>query len=62
MKHEIEVTITPEGKIVSEVRGVKGPSCTPLVEWLKELGHVTEDRKTPDYHKPNQIVSTTRRG
>ena len=58
-KHELIIDITPDGKVIGEVKGVEGASCAPLSEWLDELGAVLEDRKTPDYHKrAKQTVKT----
>lgn len=58
-KHELIIDITPEGKVIGEVKGVEGASCAPLSEWLDELGAVLEDRKTPNYHKQaKQTIST----
>jgi len=55
--HEIHITITPEGKIIGEVKGVEGPHCAPLSEWLNELGALEQDRQTPDYRKqPKQVL------
>lgn len=59
--HTIQITITSEGKIVGEVKGVQGPHCAPLSAWLDELGKVVEDRSTPDYHRRgSQTVQTGR--
>lgn len=59
--HTIVITVQPDGKVVGEVKGVQGPSCTTLSAWLDELGEVEEDRHTPDYHRrPAQTVRTGR--
>lgn len=50
--HVIEIQILPDGQITGQIQGVAGPSCTSLTAWLDELGNVIEDRKTPDYYKP----------
>lgn len=54
MPEYIEITIDEDGQIESEVHGVLGPDCERLVDWLDELGHVAETRRTPDYHRQQQ--------
>ena len=49
--HTIEITITPDGEIIGEVKGTQGPSCTSLTAWLDEIGEVTVDKHTPDWYK-----------
>lgn len=47
----VEVTISNEGEIESEVHGVMGPECEQLVGWIEELGETVEHHHTPDYHR-----------
>jgi hypothetical protein len=55
--HTIIIEIQPDGKITGTVVGVSGPACAPLSAWLDELGHVEDDRQTPDYRQqPAQTV------
>lgn len=55
--HVIEIEIGPDGKIRGEVKGIAGPHCAPLSAWLDELGHLEDDRQTPDYRKqPSQTI------
>jgi hypothetical protein len=59
--HTLEIEITPEGKIVSIVKGVAGPNCSKLTAWLDELGEVEVDRHTPDFYKSaNQNLNVKR--
>ena len=54
--HSIEIEITPDGEIKSEVKGVAGADCAALCHWLDELRAVAEDTNTPDFHKKPQAV------
>jgi hypothetical protein len=55
--HEIHISIGPDGKITSEVKGVAGPSCAGLSKWLDDMGKVEEDSMTADFRKtPQQTV------
>ena len=57
--HKIEVEISEEGVISSEVKGVEGIACEEISKWLDSLGDVTHDSKTSDYHKkPKQHIKT----
>lgn len=50
-KTRIEVVIDSDGNLKSTVLGVDGPACEVISEFLKELGQVVTDKKTPDYYK-----------
>jgi len=58
----IEITINEEGEIESEVKGVLGPDCEGLADWLAELGDVVEHRRTPDYHRRQTRVARAKVG
>lgn len=58
-KHEIILTIAPDGSFTSEVKGVKGPRCSDLTKWVKSLGIVTEDKSTDDFFKQDGQGITT---
>lgn len=47
---EVEVTISPEGKVTMHVRGVQGRSCLRETQALVELlgGDVEEQELTPE--------------
>jgi len=49
--HKIEVVIDKDGNVHAEVKGVEGSVCELISAFLKDMGTVTEDRKTPDYQK-----------
>ena len=48
---EIDVTITQEGRLSVEIRGVKGPKCLELTKALEEAlgGEILERRKTYEF-------------
>ena len=56
--HVIEVEILPDGQINGTVKGVTGPDCTTLSAWLDEIGKVTVDLHTADFHKPKKVITT----
>ena len=52
MKQELEITITPEGETVIEVKGVKGNDCLKLTKSIEEeLGSVKERKLKSDYYQ-----------
>jgi len=48
---ELEIAITPDGRLSVEVHGVKGPRCLELTEELEEAlgGEIVERRHTFEY-------------
>ncbi len=54
LPHSIIIDITPEGQIKSTVKGVKGPACGKLTEWLDQLGKVETTTPTPEYYQAAQ--------
>jgi len=60
MPQTIEITITEDGEIQSKVKGVLGPDCEGILDFLEELGDVVEHRRTSDYYR-RQTTGTGRR-
>ena len=51
MSQELQIVISPEGKVQIEVQGVKGPGCTELTRFLEEaLGTVDERTFKAEYY------------
>lgn len=51
MKPEVQITISPDGEIQVEAKGIRGKGCEALTEaFEKGLGTVTGDKKKPEYH------------
>jgi len=53
----IDITITEDGEIESEVFGTVGPECDQVTAFLEELGEATEERK-PEYYRRQQATLT----
>lgn len=52
MAEKIVVIIPQKGEITFEGKGFKGKACLTEVESvMKSLGTVTDQQKTPDYHR-----------
>lgn len=48
---ELEIVITPQGKIEIEVKGVQGPGCKDLTRALENaLGEVDARELKPEYY------------
>lgn len=48
---ELEIVITPQGKIEIEVKGVQGPGCKELTRALEDaLGEVDARELKPEYY------------
>jgi hypothetical protein len=51
---ELEIVITPQGKIEIEVKGVQGPGCKDLTRALENaLGEVDERELKAEYYASN---------
>lgn len=52
---ELEIVITPQGKVEIEVKGVQGPGCKDLTRALEDaLGAVDERELKPEYYASTQ--------
>ena len=49
-REEIEIEITPDGRIQYTVKGVKGSACESISELLERLGQVERAEKTSEYY------------
>jgi hypothetical protein len=49
---ELVVTISPDGEVTVEARGVEGPACAELLRPFDEaLGAVRDRRRKPEYYR-----------
>jgi hypothetical protein len=61
-KGYIEIEITEEGEIVSEVKGVLGADCEGLTDFLDEMGEVVEHRRTADFYRQQRATRRVQAG
>jgi hypothetical protein len=60
-KQELEIVISPDGKVSFTVKGVKGSSCVDETKFLEQAlgGEVTEQQKTSEFYEGSEgYVST----
>ena len=51
-RHELKISISPEGEVMIEVEGVKGKQCLAITEDLeKELGIVLNREKKSEFYQ-----------
>lgn len=55
-KHEIEISILPDGRIEYTVKGIKGRKCEDIADLLKTLGQVEHEENTGEYYEKGQDV------
>jgi hypothetical protein len=59
-KHEITVTIAPDGTVQLETRGLTGESCLDETKELERaLGRVERRTKTSEYYQQRGTVTGT---
>ena len=55
-KVELEIEIGPDGKVMVEVKGRKGPSCLEFIEILgNALGAIKDTKYTAEYYEKQEI-------
>jgi hypothetical protein len=55
-KHDIEISILPDGRVEYTVKGIKGHTCQDIAELLKTLGQVEHEENTSEYYEKGQDV------
>jgi hypothetical protein len=55
-KQDIEIVISPDGKVSFTVKGVKGSSCVDETKFLEQAlgGGVLEQSKTSEYYEQSE--------
>ena len=59
VKHEIDIEISPSGKVEVHVKGAKGKKCLDYVQIFSAIGKVSEQQTTGEYYEPETPVSLT---
>lgn len=59
VKHELEIEISPSGKVEVLVKGAKGKKCMEYVQIFAAMGKITDQKTTGEYYEPEQSVSLT---
>ena len=55
VKQELEISITPEGEVKIEVKGIKGSSCVDATKEIEEALGVVKDREhTSEFYQQEQ--------
>lgn len=57
---ELQIVISPEGKVQIEVQGVQGPGCTELTRGIEEaLGSVEKREYKAEYYVSGETGTST---
>ncbi|MBN1257187.1 MAG: DUF2997 domain-containing protein [Planctomycetes bacterium] len=52
-KHELDITISPNGEVKVHIKGVKGPACLEYAKiFEKILGEASDVEHTHEYYEP----------
>ncbi len=52
-QHEVEISISKEGKVRVHVKGAKGKACLEYAKWLAEIvGKMESQQLTSEYYEP----------
>ena len=62
-KHEIEVIISADGQVKLDVKGIKGPACSPVVKKFADaVGELTSQNFTSEYYEKIQPQTQQKQG
>lgn len=57
-REELEIEISPQGKVTVRTIGIKGPRCLDVAEALAQIVGQEQDRElTSEYYEADQVVS-----
>jgi hypothetical protein len=58
-KHELEIEISPSGKVEVTVKGAKGKRCLDYVQVFASVGKVVDQKATSEMFEPELDVEIT---
>ena len=59
MAEEIEIEISPEGKVTVRTVGIKGPKCVSIAEAVaKIVGQIQSQERTSEYYETEGHVTS----
>ena len=56
-KEEIEIAVSPDGRVEYTIKGVKGSACENISALLARLGKVEREERTAEYYEQGDHVS-----
>jgi Protein of unknown function (DUF2997) len=60
-EQELEITISPEGKVTVHTHGIKGEACMQYADLLVQIvGREEQREKTAEYYQVEQEIEITR--
>jgi len=60
-EQELEITISPDGKVTVRTHGIKGATCMEYADLLVQIVGREEDReKTPEFYQVEEQNAQTR--
>ena len=56
-KHDLEITINPNGEVKVHIKGAKGKACLDYAKWLAEVvGELKAQKHTSEFYEPETKV------
>lgn len=62
-QRSIEVIVMPDGSLIIDAVGFKGPACEKATRFLEEaLGQIANKQRKPDFNERNKVSRQQRVG
>lgn len=56
-RHELDIEITPDGKVSVTVKGAKGKKCMDYIQIFDSIGKIVEQHNTREYYEAELNVN-----